>query len=48
MQDASDAEVWGYASETQSILITKDEDLVVPYPGFVQQQIGSDQACCVR
>lgn len=26
MRDASDAEVWGYASKTQSILITKDED----------------------
>jgi predicted nuclease of predicted toxin-antitoxin system len=26
MRDASDAEVWRYASKTQSILITKDED----------------------
>jgi predicted nuclease of predicted toxin-antitoxin system len=26
MRDASDAEVWTYASETDSILVSKDED----------------------
>lgn len=46
MRDASDAEVWNYASQSHSILISKDEDfanmvLQVPTAKLVWVRIGN-------
>lgn len=46
MRDATDAEVWTYASETSSILISKDEDfanmaLQVPTAKVIWLRIGN-------
>jgi predicted nuclease of predicted toxin-antitoxin system len=46
MRDASDAEVWSYASQTQSILISKDEDfanmvLQVPTAKLIWVRVGN-------